>query len=116
MSNLNFIKVSLFRFVAGALLALSVSSVMMCESNVCAVNRIFVKSHSPVSDNYLLALSADDKEDIDDDNSVELPEYSGLIHALPSLIDVGESVQPSRSREASVIKCQVYLWHRQLLI
>jgi hypothetical protein len=114
--NQTFIKVSLFRFVASVLLALSIGSVMICESNVCAVDRTFVKSHSPVSDNHLLALSADDKEDTDEDNSVELPSSSGLIHEILSFTYTGESFSTSSAHCPANLKRQVYLRHRQLLI
>lgn len=116
MLNLNFIKVFLFRFVACALLALSIGSVMICESNVCAADMTFVKSHSPASDNHLLALSADDKEDIDEDNCVELPSSSGLIHEIFSFTYTVESFKNSFTHKAANVKCQVYLRHRQLLI
>lgn len=116
MFNLDFIKVSLFRFVASALLALSIGSVMICESNVCAADRTFVKSHSPVSDNHLLALSADDKEDIDDDNSVALPASSGLASEIFSYSCVRESFGNTPTRREAIVPCQAYLRHRQLLI
>jgi hypothetical protein len=112
----NLIKIFLFRFVASVLLVLSLGFVMCSESNVCAMDETFVKSHSPVSDNYVLALSVDDKEDMDEDNAIDLPVSAGMIGEAVSIYLVSKSFYTSLNERPDNAMGQVYLRHRQLLI
>lgn len=115
MQQLKFIKTSLFRLSAFVLLAVSVGFVVVPESNPYSPDKTFVKSHA-LADNFVLVLTADDKEDRDEDGAMDVqlsPDFSAEFISLVSFTDACKSnVKPVSKK----ISRQGYIFHRQLLI
>lgn len=116
MQGLTFIKTCLFRLLAAVLLAVSAGFVILPESNVYSFDKTFIKSHAPLADNYMLVLAADDKEDLDEDGSIDIQlspvHFSGSMQFVS--FDKGDKakVSPLTKMKSN----RVYILHRQLLI
>jgi hypothetical protein len=114
MQGLTLIKNCLFRFLAFVLLAVSAGFVVLPESNPYSIDKTFVKSHAP--DNFVLVLTADDKEDRDEDGTIDIqlsPDFSVEFISLVSFTDSCKSnIRPSLKKKSY----QAYIVYRQLLI
>ncbi len=116
MQRPNFIKTCLFRLLAFVLLAASIGFVLVPDYNVYSFDKTFIRSHAPTADNYLLALTSDDKEDLDEDRTVDTPVSLGLSAGLISFISFGHDFK-DKAKSVDRIKInQAYIFHRQLLI
>ena len=115
MQGLTFIKNCLFRLLAFVLLAVSAGFVVVPESNPYSADKTFVKSHAP-ADNFVLVLTADDKEDRDEDSAVDVqlsPDFSVEFVSLIAFTDgCNSNVKPLSKKVCH----QVYIVHQQLLI
>jgi len=115
MQGLTFIKTYLFRLLALVLLAVSAGLVVVPESNSYSADRTIVKSHVP-TESFVLVLTEDDKEDIDEDGAIYVPlspEFSTELVTLVAFLGDGTiSTKPF----SKVSNLDAYIFHRQLLI
>jgi hypothetical protein len=116
MQRLTFIKTCLFRLLAIILLAVSAGFVILPESSIYSSDRTFIKSHAPLADNYMLVLTSDDKEDLDEDGSVDIQFSPLLFNGSMDFVSFDES-DKARVKPLTKMKLnQAYILHRQLLI
>ena len=116
MQTRTLIKTCLFRLLAIILLAISVGFVVLPEFNLYFVDKTFVKSHTPATDNFALMLTADDKEDIDEDGAMDIQLSADFSTTLTAFVTF---VEGSKIKVRPITKMnnhQVYIFHRQLLI
>jgi len=116
MHRLIFTKTRIFRVIGLILLAVMTWAVLIPESNAYSVDKTYIKSHTPSADNFALVLAADDKEDNDEDGTMDFqlsPDFSIELISLATFSGAGKI----RISPMSKMKdCQVYIFHRQLLI
>jgi len=114
MQRLKFIKTCLFRLLAFVLLAVSAGFVVVPESNPYSADKTFVKSHAP--DNFVLVLTADDKEDADEDGAIDVQLSHNFSEEFISLVAFTNGYKPKVKPLSKKKSHQVYIVHRQLLI
>ncbi len=103
----------MFRALAYALLVVSAVFVALPEGNIYSVDKTFIKSHMPASDNFALA---DDKEDVNEDGAINF-QFAASFYAGSFLFVSADdrSIASARLLKNSYAD-QVYLLHRQLLL
>ena len=92
------------------------AGVLVSESNVYSAGRTFIKSHAHASDNYMLVLTSDDKEDLDEDGSVDIEVSPDFLMWVTSVVSSGENTKAMTKPLVKMNACQAYIFHRQLLI
>jgi hypothetical protein len=115
MQGVTFLKTCLFRLLAMLLLAVSAGFVVVPDSNPYSADKTFVKQHSP-ADSFVLMLTADDKEDLDEDGTIGVqlaPEFSA---EFISLVTFANSCKAKARPIVKMNTSQAYIFHRQLLI
>ena len=114
MQGLTFIKTCLFRSLAFVLLAVSAGFVMP-DSNPYSADKTFVKAHAP-ADNFVLLLTADDKEDIDEDGAMDVQLSHDFSAELVLHIAYADGCKTNMRPLSKLNNHQAYIFHRQLLI
>jgi len=114
MQGLTFIKTCLFRSLAIVLLAVSAGFVIP-DSNLYSANKTFVKAHTP-ADNFVLLLTADDKEDIDEDGAIGVQLSHDFSAELVLLVAYADGCKANVKPLSKRSNHQAYIFHRQLLI
>jgi hypothetical protein len=102
--------------IAFILLAVMAWAVLIPESNVYSVDKTFIKSHTPANDNFALVLTADDKEDNDEDGTMDLQLSPDFSIELISLATFSRVCKIKVSPMSKMNDHQVYIFHRQLLL
>ena len=116
MQRLTLLKTFVFRSIAFILLAVTAWVVVTPETNVYSVDKTFIKSHTNSAESTMLALTADDKEDLDEDGSMDIPVSPAITNCLTSLISFMKYSKANARPLAKMNSSQAYLLHRQLLI
>lgn len=116
MQRLTLIRTYIFRSMAIVLLAVTASVVVTPEPNVYSVDKTFIKSHSPCAESTLLALTADDREDLDEEGSIDIQESQAISGGLTSFISFVRYPKAKVMPFTKMNSGQTYLLHRQLLI
>jgi len=114
MQGLTLIKTCLFRSLAIILLAVSAGFVMP-DSNPYSADKTFVKAHAP-ADNFVLLLTADDKEDIDEDGAMDVQLSHDFFSELVLLVAYVDGCKANVKPLSKMSNHQAYIFHRQLLI
>jgi hypothetical protein len=115
MSRPAFIKTCLFRSLAIFLLALSTGFVIVPDSNPFSADKTFVKAHAP-SDNFVISIKGDDKEDLDEDGVIQVHLSSDFSMEFISWVTLTDDYKPQVKPLAKKYRHHVYLVHRQFLI
>jgi hypothetical protein len=116
MQRLTLIRTYIFRSIALVLLAVTTWVVVTPEPNVYSVDKTFIKSHSPGAESTMLALTAADREDLDEEGSIDIQDSPAISSCPTSFISF---VRYSKAKVIPFTKMnsgQTYLLHRQLLI
>lgn len=98
------------------LLAVMAWAVLTPEANVYSFDKTFIKSHTPATDSFALALTADDKEDNDEDGTVDIQLSPALSVEWISLATFSRACKIKGIPLSKKNDHQVYIFHRQLRI
>jgi|GEM_PF-3143826 len=109
-------KTSFFRLLTIALLAMSAGFVVLPESNLYSVDKTFVKSHVPAADNFALILTADDKEDMEEDGTVDAQFSADFFAEFVSFVIFLDRCDANGRPTAKMNNHPTFIFHRQLLI
>lgn len=106
----------LFR-VASVLLLTSITGFFLTpEPSTYTLSKTFIKSHAPSVSGYLFSTSSDDREDTDEDASVDVNIPSDLSAASIVRVLFHDSHLILGDPYMNLLVTEVYLIHRQLLI
>jgi len=114
MQQHKFIKTCLFRLLAFVLLAVSAGFVVASESNPYSADKTFVKTHVP--NNFVLVLTVDDKDDLDEDGTLDVQLPCDFSREFISLVAFTDGYKIEVKPLSKNKNRQFYIVHRQLLI
>jgi hypothetical protein len=116
MQGRTLMQTCLFRLLAVVLLAISAGFVVLPESNPYSADKTFVKSHAPATDSFASMLRADDKEDVDEDQAMDVQLLADFSTEFISLVGCEEYCKIKVRPIGKMNYHQAYIRHRQLLI